>query len=129
MSRFKLLCRLGLALTVSLAATVAPGSQGAMLAIVGCTVIDGNGGPPLPDAVVVVRGSRISAVGPRSSGRIPDCATVIDAKGGYALPGFIDTNVHLSLYGGAQDRYETLGRYHSRQNQLRLEHPRCEFAY
>ena len=92
-----------------------------MLAIVGCTVIDGNGAPPLPDAVVLVRGSRISAVGPRASVRIPDGATVIDAKGGYALPGFIDTNVHLSLYGGVRDRYETLVRYHSRQNEIVLE--------
>src|SRR5262249_31100364 len=108
MSRGKLLCRLGLALTVSLVATGAPSSQGATLAIVGCAVIDGNGGPPLPDAVVVIRGSRISAVGPRASVRIPDGATIIDAKGGYALPGFIDTNVHLSLYGGVKDRYETL---------------------
>ena len=47
MSTGKLLWRLGLALTVSLVASSAPGSQGAMLAIVGCTVIDGNGGPPL----------------------------------------------------------------------------------
>src|SRR5262245_64392977 len=105
MSIGKLLRRLGLALTVSLMAQGAPSSQAATLAIVGCTVIDGNGGPPLHDAVVVVRGSRISAVGPRASVRVPDSATVIDAKGGYALPGFIDTNVHLSLYGGVKDRY------------------------
>src|SRR5215470_10684282 len=129
MPRFKLLCRLGLALTVSLVATSAPSSQGAMLAIVGCTVIDGNGGPPLPDAVVVVRGSRISAVGPRASVRIPDGASVIDAKGGYALPGFIDTNVHLSLYGGVKDRYETLVRYQSRQNEIVLEAAQLQLKY
>src|SRR5499426_3321038 len=118
MSIEKLLWRLGLALIVSLVASSALGSQSAMLAIVGCTVIDGNGGPPLPDAIVVVKGSRISAVGPRASVRIPDGATIIDAKDGYALPGFIDTNVHLSLYGGVKDRYETLVRYHSRQNEI-----------
>ena len=129
MSTGKLLWRLGLALTVSLVASSAPGSQGAMLAIVGCTVIDGNGGPPLPDAVVLVRGSRISAVGPRASVRIPDGATVIDAKGGFALPGFIDTNVHLSLYGGVRDRYETLVRYHSRQNEIVLEAAQLQLKY
>src|SRR5262245_27347063 len=118
MSRIKSLCRLSLALAVILVAPGTPGSQGASFAIVGCTVIDGNGGPPLPDAVVMVRGSRVSAVGPRASVRIPDDATVIDAKGGYALPGFVDTNVHLSLYGGVKDRYETLVRYHSRQNEI-----------
>src|SRR5262245_14287389 len=121
MCKIKSLSRPGLALIVSLMATVATGSQPATLAIVGCAVIDGNGGPPLPDAVMVVRGSRISAVGPRASVRIPDGATIIDAKNGYALPGFIDTNVHLSLYGGVKDRYETLVRYHSRQNEIVLE--------
>src|SRR6266508_3143892 len=129
MSIGKLLWRLGLALTVSLVAPSAPSSQSAMLAIVGCTVIDGNGGPPLPDSVVVVRGSRISAVGPRASVRIPDGATVIDAKGGYTLPGFIDTNVHLSLYGGVRDRYETLVRYHSRQNEIVLEAAQLQLKY
>jgi imidazolonepropionase-like amidohydrolase len=120
---------LGLALAVSLVAPGAPGAQSTALAIVGCTVIDGNGGPPLPDAVVVVRGSRISAVGPRASVRIPDGATVIDAKGHYALPGFIDTNVHLSLYGGVKDRYETLVRYHSRQNEIVLEAAQLQLKY
>jgi imidazolonepropionase-like amidohydrolase len=121
MSRKESFRWLGLALAISLVAPSAPGSQSNALAIVGCTVIDGNGGQPLHDAVVVVRGSRISAVGPRASVRIPDGATVIDAKGGYALPGFIDTNVHLSLYGGLRDRYETLVRYHSRQSEIVLE--------
>jgi imidazolonepropionase-like amidohydrolase len=121
MCRGKSWWSLGLALAVSLVAPSASGSQSATLAIAGGAVIDGNGGPPLPDAVVVVRGSRISAVGPRASVRIPDGATIIDAKGGYVLPGFIDTNVHLSLYGGLRDRYETLVRYHSRQNEIVLE--------
>src|SRR5262245_20015850 len=98
----KLLWRLGLVLSISLIASRAPGLQSTTLAIVGCTVIDGNGGSPLPDAVVLVKGPRISAVGPRAAVRIPEGATIIDAKGGYVLPGFIDTNVHLSLYGGVK---------------------------
>ncbi len=129
MSRIKLLCRIVLALTVGLVAPGASGSQSTILAIVGGTVIDGNGGQPLPDAVVVIRGSRISAVGPRTSVRIPEGATVIDAKGGYLLPGFIDTNVHLSLYGGVRDRYETLVRYHSRQNEIVLEAAQFQLKY
>src|SRR5262245_47149422 len=121
MSIEKLLWRLGLALIVSPVVISRPASQGAMLAIVGCPVIDGNVAPPLPDGVVLVKGSRISAVGPRASVRIPDGATIIDAKGSYVLPGFVDTNVHLSLYGGARDRYETLVRYYARQSEIVLE--------
>lgn len=95
--------------------------QATTLAIVGATVIDGNGGPPLTDAAIVISGQRISAIGPRATVRIPDGATVIDAKGRHVLPGFIDTNVHLSLYGGVRERYETLVRYHARQTEIVLE--------
>src|SRR4051794_2107825 len=72
----------------------------ATTAIVGATVIDGNGGPPIADAVVLLSGARITAVGARRSIQIPAGATEIDARGRWNVPGFIDTNVHLSLYGG-----------------------------
>ncbi|MBZ5617995.1 MAG: amidohydrolase family protein [Acidobacteriia bacterium] len=99
------------------------------LAIVGGTVIDGNGGAALSDAVIVVSGQRISAVGPRASVRIPAGATIIDAAGRYVVPGFIDTNVHLSLYGGARDRYETLARYYPRENEIVLEAAQLQLRY
>lgn len=105
---------------------VAPGIASAQVqAITAGTLIDGNGGPPVTDAVVVINGSRIGAAGPRSSVRIPDGATVIDAKGRYVVPGFIDTNAHLSVYGG----YETLVRYQSRQNEIVLEAAQMELKY
>ena len=47
--------------------------------------------------------------------------TVIDAAGKFITPGLIDTNVHLSLYGGVGERYETLAKYHSRQQEIVLE--------
>src|SRR5262245_9690189 len=111
----------GLVLTACLIVPSIAMPQATALAIVGGTVIDGNGGPPLTDAVVVISGQRISAIGPSATLRIPNGATIIDAKGRYVLPGFIDTNVHLSLYGGVRDRYESLVRYHSRQNEIVLE--------
>src|SRR6516225_8679872 len=88
----------------------AAGGQAAesVTAIVGATVIDGNGGPPLADTTVVVRGKRIAAIGPRASVTVPAGATVIDGAAKYVTPGFLDTNVHTSLYGGG---IETLARY------------------
>ena len=87
-------------------------AQPASLALVGATVIDGTGGAPLTNAVVVITGNRIAAVGPRGSTTVPSGAQTIDAAGAFVVPGFVDTNVHLSLYGGMNDRYETLVRYH-----------------
>src|SRR5229473_5666183 len=61
-----------------------------VVAIVGATLIDGRGGPPVLDAVVVVRGERIVAVGRRASVSIPAGAEVVDANGLTLLPGLID---------------------------------------
>jgi imidazolonepropionase-like amidohydrolase len=66
-----------------------------IVAIVGATLIDGRGGAPVVDAVVVVRGEKIIAVGPRGSVTIPPGAEVIDAKGLTLLPGLIDSHFHI----------------------------------
>ena len=50
-----------------------------MLAVVGGTLIDGNGGAPLPDAVVVMEGGRFRAVGRRAEIPLPAGTPVIDA--------------------------------------------------
>jgi imidazolonepropionase-like amidohydrolase len=110
-----------------LAAPIAANAQD--VAIVGATVIDGNGGPPIPNAVIVIRGDRISAIGARGSVSVPHGATLIDAAGRYVVPGFIDTNVHLSLYGGMRDRYETLAKYYPRENEIVLEAAQIDLTY
>jgi imidazolonepropionase-like amidohydrolase len=110
-------------------AALAAQPQGSTIALVGGTVIDGNGGPPIADAVVVVTGSRITAVGPRASVRIPADANQVDARGRWIIPGMIDTNVHLSLYGGQNDRYESLVRYQPRQNEIVLEAAQIDLGY
>jgi imidazolonepropionase-like amidohydrolase len=87
------------------------------VAIVGATVIDGNGGQPLADATVLVVGKRIKAVGPRSSVQVPPGARVIDGAGKFVTPGFIDSNVHLSMFGNL----EQLARYQDRTVAITLE--------
>ena len=66
-----------------------------VVAIVGATLIDGHGGVPVPDAVVVVRGERIVAVGKRTAVTIPSGAEVVDAQGLTLLPGLIDAHFHI----------------------------------
>ena len=99
------------------------------LVLTGGTLIDGNGGPPVPDAVVVIANGRITAAGARAAVAIPAGATPIDASGKFLIPGLIDTNVHLSLYGGMGDRYETLAKYHPRQKEIVLEAAQLELKY
>ena len=104
-------------------------AQPTLTAIVGATLIDGSGGSPVPDAVVVVEGSRITAVGPRKTTAPPPGASVIDANGRFVVPGLVDTNVHLSLYGGINERYETLVRYADRQSEIVLEAAQIQLGH
>lgn len=71
------------------------GSRASTLAIVGGTLIDGTGAPPVPDAAVVIRNGRIVAAGPRSNVKIPKNANVVDAHGKTILPGLWDMHAHF----------------------------------
>lgn len=59
-------------------------------AITGATLIDGSGGPPIADSVIVIDGSRIRAAGPRATTPVPSDADVVNASGRYVVPGLID---------------------------------------
>ena len=66
----------------------------AITVIEGATLIDGNGGAPLKNSVIVIDGTRIKAVGARGTIAYPAGATVIKADGMTALPGLVDAHIH-----------------------------------
>ncbi|MDQ4080654.1 MAG: amidohydrolase family protein [Gemmatimonadota bacterium] len=70
-------------------------------ALVGGTLIDGHGGPPLRNSVIVIRGERIEAVGQVGRLAVPAGATVISTEGMSVLPGLWDMHVHLMINGHA----------------------------
>ena len=74
-------------------------AQEQTLAVVGGFLIDGFGGPPRPDAVVLVEGNEIVAVGREGELAVPPTARVIDANGFTVMPGLIDAHVHLDILG------------------------------
>jgi len=74
---------------------VAQPASTAMIAIVGATLIDGRGGPPINDSIVIVQGDRITEIGNRLSAKIPANVEVIDASGLTLLPGLIDSHFHI----------------------------------
>jgi imidazolonepropionase-like amidohydrolase len=61
-------------------------------ALVGATLIDGNGGPALPGATIVVQHGRIVAAGTKV--KIPRGLAQIDARGKTVLPGLWDMHAH-----------------------------------
>src|ERR1700722_3931708 len=64
-------------------------------AFTGATIIDGNGGKPIENGVILIDGSTIKAVGPAARVSIPSGAERIDVSGKYIVPGLMDANVHL----------------------------------
>jgi imidazolonepropionase-like amidohydrolase len=86
-------------------------------AVLGATIIDGNGGPPIANGTVLVRDGKFAAVGARSTVNVPGCARVIDGAGKFVTPGFIDTNVHVGMPGSPID----FARYWDRLSDLAIE--------
>src|SRR5262245_18583969 len=74
--------------------------QASALAIEGGTLIDGNGGTPVADSVVVIQGNKISAVGRKGQVAIPPNARVINAAGKFVLPGLWESQTAYSWYFG-----------------------------
>lgn len=70
-------------------------------ALVGGTLIDGFGGPPIRDSVILIDGERITAVGQVGTLDIPAGAEVISTEGMSVLPGLWDMHVHLMINGHA----------------------------
>jgi dihydroorotase-like cyclic amidohydrolase len=82
----------GLILLLSLLALCAckPAEESHSKAILGAVLIDGRGGPPMSDSVVVVAGGIIRAAGARSTVPIPAEADKINGAGKFLVPALID---------------------------------------
>ena len=107
------------AFTVSLVAFLPLAGQtppaGSVKAFIGATVIDGTGGRPLLDAIIVVRDQRVVAVGPAKTTTVPDGATTIDVAGRTIVPGMINSHGHVGSTlglesGAAQNTTENVQR-------------------
>ena len=71
-----------------------------VLAITGATVLT-MAGETIENGTVVLRDGRIARVG--SGVRPPRGAHVIDAEGGYVIPGIIDAHSHIATAGGVNE--------------------------
>jgi imidazolonepropionase-like amidohydrolase len=75
---------------------ITPGLQ----AFVGAQIIDGTGGAPIADGVLVVRDGRIEAVGAGDTVAVPADAEQIDVTGRTIIPGLINAHGHVNNVRG-----------------------------
>jgi imidazolonepropionase-like amidohydrolase len=80
-----------------LLAGCAPSGEG-VLVLEGATLLDGSGGRPLEDAVIVVRDGRIEAVARVGEIRAPKGARVELLVGKTIIPGLIDAHAHVERW-------------------------------
>ena len=76
----------------------APEAKGKVKIIKGGTLIDGNGGKPLKDPVIVLEGRRIKQVGTKNDIKIPARAEVIDCGKLTLMPGLMDVHLHTMMF-------------------------------
>ena len=83
---------------VNLSMSVPYAKPTATVALVGARVLtmrdDAPDGGPIDDGVVLIRGDRIVAVGPRASVQIPAGAKTVDLAGKTIIPGLVDAHAH-----------------------------------
>ncbi len=65
----------------------------------GGRIIDGRGGAPIVDGIIVMQADKIVAVGPIADTVIPAGARIIDTNGMTIMPGLIDIHVHFDILG------------------------------
>ena len=80
------------------------------LAFTGATIIDGSGGEPIQDGVLLLQKGRIIAVGSKAEVKIPEKATIKDVAGKFIMPGIINGHGHVGDVKGIE------GGHYSNQN-------------
>ena len=76
-----------------------PHARSGALALVGGMLVDGNGGRPIANSVVLVENGRITAVGRVGQLTVPAGATVVNTNGMTVMPGLFESHAHLMLVG------------------------------
>src|SRR5204862_2166462 len=74
-------------------------AQARPLALVGGRLIDGFGGHPLANSVIIIENVRITAIGAVGTLQVPPDAEIISTEGMDVLPGLWDCHVHSMLLG------------------------------
>ena len=80
-------------------------AQSNLKALVGGRLIDGFGGTPIANSVILIEGEKIKAIGQVGKMEIPEGTEIISTEGMDVLPGLWDMHVHLMINGHSNYSY------------------------
>jgi enamidase len=73
------------------------------------TIVSGDWRAPLVQGdTIITAGAKIETVGVASASEVAACDVVVDADGATAIPGLIDSHVHVT-FGDYTPRQQTVG--------------------
>jgi imidazolonepropionase-like amidohydrolase len=95
-----------LAALVLLAVACKPSGAG-VIALEGATLLDGSGGEPVKDALILIENGHIQTVARVNDVEVPRGAQVVNLIGKTIIPGLIDAHAHVESWAG--ERYLAWG--------------------
>jgi len=98
----------GWRIAVTSAFDAPPGTPPPPRALLGATLVDGTGGPPVEDSAVLLRNGEIECAGRRADCPVPEGVGTVDLTGSWLTPGLVDAHVHFSQTGWADGRPDAL---------------------
>src|SRR5436190_114437 len=104
MKRFSLLACLAFVIGVMSLGAAPPNK----IALVNGTLINPGTGKAVANALVIIEGDHISAVGDQATAVSTKDAQIVDCKAKFILPGYIDTHVHFFQSGDIYTRPDAL---------------------
>jgi hypothetical protein len=87
-----------LCLALVVTASCNRGPKDVVIALEGATLIDGVGGRPVQDALIIIRNGRIEAVARMNEIPVPKDAERVNLVGKTIIPGLIDSHTHLDRW-------------------------------
>ena len=93
------------ALVCCLAACTPPGEG--VIALEGATLMDGSGGPPLRESLILIKDGHVQAVGASGETSVPRGAERVNVAGKTIIPGLIDAHARVERW--AAPRYLAWG--------------------
>ncbi len=73
----------------------APAAGSGVTALTGARIIDGTGGTPVEQGIILISDGKITAVGAESAVQVPEGATRVDMAGKTIMPGMVNAHGHV----------------------------------